>query len=285
MKKVVVLGSTGMAGHVVALYLEEQGYDVYRASRSQEINTKSISLDVCDFLLTERWLDQVNPDIVINCIGLLQRASQEQPNRAVLINSYLPHWLESKYAVSKTRVIHLSTDCVFSGKRGNYKENDFQDGDTLYDRSKALGEINNDKDLTLRMSIIGPDIDPAGTGLFNWFMKQSGTVGGYTKVIWNGITTIELSRAIDAAISKGLKGLYQLVPLETIDKYSLLCLFQNVFNKNDVYISKDEIVVLNKSLLNTRRDFDYTVKGYREQIEDMKTWVENHKRLYPHYRI
>lgn len=285
MKKVAVLGSTGMAGHVIALYLEEHGYDVYRASRSQETNRKSISLDISDFFLAERWLDQINPDIVVNCIGLLQRASQEQPNRAVLINSYMPHWLESKYAASETRVIHISTDCVFSGKRGEYKENDFQDGDTMYDRSKALGEINNDKDLTLRMSIIGPDIDPAGTGLFNWFMKQSGMVGGYTKVIWNGITTIELSRGIDKAISKGLKGLYQLVPQEPIDKYSLLCLFQSIFNKNDVVITKNEIVVSNKSLLNTRKDFDYTVKGYREQIEDLKIWIVNHKKLYPHYVI
>jgi len=284
LRKVAVLGSTGMAGHVISLYLEEHGYDVYRASRSQKKSGKSINIDVSRLNDLENWLDTVNPEIIINCIGVLQKTSQEHPDIAVFINSYLPHWLEKKYLLTNTRIIHLSTDCVFSGKRGGYKEDDLKDGETYYDRSKALGELINDKDLTLRMSIIGPDIDPEGTGLFNWFMKQKGLVFGYSKVFWNGITTIELARGIDAAITEGLTGLYHLVPPEMkIDKYSLLCLFKEVFNKSDVEIKKDEKIVLDKSLINTRKDFNFSVKSYIDQINDMKTWIDNHRTMYQHY--
>jgi len=283
MQKVAVLGSTGMAGHVIALYLEEQSYDVYRVSRSQQPGPKSIAIDVRDFASLADWLDKVSPDIIVNCIGVLQRTSQEQPDLAILINSYLPHWLEKRYASSQTRIIQLSTDCVFSGKRGKYKEDDFRDGDTIYDRTKALGEIINKKDLTFRMSIIGPDMHPDGTGLFNWFMKQTGVISGYKKAIWNGITTIELARGIDAAIKQDICGLYQLVPQTQIDKYTLLCLFKKVFERDDIYITENYEVILDKSLVNTRNDFNYTIRSYEEQIKDMKLWIENHRELYRHY--
>lgn len=283
MKKIVVMGSTGMAGHVVSLYLEERGYDVYRTSRSQKNGEKSAAIDVCDIPALERWLDSVKPDVVVNCIGLLQRDAQEHPDKAILINSYLPKRLESKYRQANTKLIHLSTDCVFSGSRGRYHESDFPDGETIYDRSKALGEVNNDKDLTFRMSIIGPDTDFRGTGLFNWFMKQTGSINGYGKVIWNGVTTIELARGIDAAIEQNLCGLYHLVSEKYIDKYHLLLLFQKVFGKNDVEICYSDDVVLDKSLVNTRADFGFSVKDYPEQIADMKAWMQMHREMYSNY--
>ncbi|AFM02100.1 dTDP-4-dehydrorhamnose reductase [Desulfitobacterium dehalogenans ATCC 51507] len=283
MKKVAVLGSTGMAGHVIALYLEEQGFDVYRMSRSEKNSDKSISLDANNIPALSHWLDVISPQIIVNCIGLLQKECDKYPEKAVLINSYLPRFLESKYLSTAVRIIHLSTDCVFSGKRGNYIENDFTDGPTMYDRSKAMGEINNSKDLTFRMSIIGPDNDINGAGLFNWFMKQTGTINGYGKAIWNGVTTIELARGIVAAIGQGLSGLYQLVPEEPIDKYNLLLLVKEAFQKEDIAIACTEDVRINKSLINTRSDFDFYVSSYPDQIMDMKEWIMAHQHLYPHY--
>lgn len=220
--KIAVLGSTGMAGHVVAQYLEECGHTVYRASRSETNTGVSAAIDATDFKALGAWLDRIEPQAVINCIGLLQKACENRSDLAVLLNAYLPHWLEQKYKNSSVKIIHLSTDCVFSGDRGSYLENDLPDGRTMYDRSKALGEIVNDKDLTFRMSIIGPDIDPQGIGLFNWFMKQQGSIQGYGKAIWNGVTTIELARAISAALEQNLTGLYHLIQSEPIDKCSLL---------------------------------------------------------------
>src|SRR5699024_1115052 len=108
----------------------------------------------------------------------------------------------------KTKIIHMSTDCVFSGKIGNYKEDSLRDGETFYDRSKALGELDNQKDLTFRNSIIGPDINENGIGLFNWFMKQEGSINGYSKAIWTGVTTLTLAKAMDSALKEDLVGIY-----------------------------------------------------------------------------
>lgn len=281
--KVVVLGSTGMAGHVISTSLEEKGYDVYRSSRSERNSERSRAIDVTDFKTLGEWLDVVSPDAVINCIGLLQKACDARHDLAVLFNSYLPHWLENRYAGSRTKIIHLSTDCVFSGGRGNYLEDDIPDGMTMYDRSKALGELNNDKDLTFRMSIIGPDIDPKGTGLFNWFMAQSGEIQGWHKAIWNGVTTIELAEAIDCAISQNLTGLYHLVSAKPISKHDLLVLIKDVFRRDMVQINGVEGLSSNKSLRNSRSDFVFTVNSYPDQIINMYKWVQQHAELYPHY--
>lgn len=281
--KIAVLGSTGMAGHVIALYLEENGYEVYRTSRSEQNTENRMAIDATDFVKLAEWLDSIQPDVVVNCIGLLQKACEQSPDLAVLVNSYLPHWLERKYIHKTTKVIHLSTDCVFSGKAGGYREDDLPDGRAMYDRSKSLGEIINHKDLTFRMSIIGPDIDRAGTGLFNWFMQQRGKIQGYSKVIWNGVTTIELARAIDAAINQNTAGLYHLVVSKPIDKCSLLNLFRNEFECETISVGPMDGLQVNKSLINTRADFDFVVKNYEEQIKNLHRWVENHKGLYPHY--
>jgi dTDP-4-dehydrorhamnose reductase len=282
MKRIVVLGGTGMAGHVVAAFLAGENFDVYSASKSAENSSKSRAIDVTDFSMLENWLDEVCPEVVINCIGVLQKTSEERPDIAVLINSYLPHWIERRYNNSTIKLIHLSTDCVFSGARGNYREGDLRDGDTFYDRSKALGEVINNKDLTFRMSIIGPDRHENGTGLFNWFMKQQGLIRGYTKAFWNGITTIELARAIKAAIEQNLGGLYHLVPRETIDKYHLLLLFRDVFNREDIAIEPFDSFAVDKTLVNTRTDFQFEIMPYRQQIENMKIWIGEHRNYY-HY--
>lgn len=285
LKKIVVLGITGMAGHVVKTYLDECNYDVYGAARSAVNTNKTISLDVSDFKKLEEWLDEVNPDVIVNCIGILNKDAEMNPHKAILFNSYLPHWLVIKYKESKTKIIHISTDCVFSGSRGGYREDSIPDGRTVYDRSKALGEIRNDKDLTFRMSIIGPDTNENGIGLFNWFMKQTGTINGFTNAIWNGVTTIELAHAINEAIKVDLKGLYHLTPKMTISKHDLLNLFKEVFNRTDITVVPKEDFILDKSLVNTRSDFEYNIPSYKEMIKEMRVWIDNHSEMFKYIYI
>lgn len=279
--KIAILGSTGMAGHMVAAYMEQQGFQVYRISRSEENSERSCRIDVTELDRLTEYIAKINADVIINCVGLLQKTCEQRPDLAILVNSYLPHFLENYYQNTHVKIVHLSTDCVFSGLRGDYLENDLQDGRTLYDRTKALGELNNSKDLTFRMSIIGPDPDPSGTGLFNWFMQQSGTIYGYSKFIWNGITTLELAQAISQALEEGLSGLYQLVPDKSISKYHLLLLFKEIFHKSDVDILENESFTGNKSLCNTRKDFSYHVNDYKTQILNLREWIYANSHLYP----
>ncbi|PYG85779.1 dTDP-4-dehydrorhamnose reductase [Ruminiclostridium sufflavum DSM 19573] len=282
--KILVMGSAGMAGHVMTSYLEEIGaYDVFNLAHKKKLNEKSILLDVTDFAVLEQFLDKTGFDVIINCIGLLNQYAAACIDRAILINSYLPHFLESKYRNTQTKIIHLSTDCVFSGKTGSYTEKSFKDGDTYYDRTKALGEIGEGRNLTFRTSIIGPDINYDGIGLFNWFMKAKGEINGYVNAIWTGVTTIELAKAVEKAVLKDISGLYHLVSDKSINKYELLSLFKNIFNKKDVHINKYNNELLDKSLINTRRDFDYKVLGYNAMISEMREWILKHSSFYPHY--
>ncbi|MEI7997785.1 MAG: SDR family oxidoreductase, partial [Methylococcaceae bacterium] len=231
MKKVVVLGVLGMAGHIMAEYLDAfDDYKVFGIARSNgRYVTKRI--DVLDFTAVESYLAEVKPDVVINCIGMLVQQSKNDISMAILINSYLPHFLSELGNKLNYKLIHISTDCVFSGKDGQYKEDAFKDGDDNYARTKALGEVINDKDLTIRTSIIGPELKHNGTGLLDWFFKQSGEIKGYTQAYWSGVTTLELAKATDQLIKQHITGLLQLCPEQKISKYDLLSLFARIWGK------------------------------------------------------
>lgn len=284
MIRVLVLGSAGMAGHVMTLHLmKNPQLDVSNLSNGRCLNNKTVIMDVTNFTAFGNYLDNGNYNIVINCIGILNQFAEENRDKAVLVNSYLPLWLERKYRGTAVKVIHLSTDCVFSGKMGGYIETAFRDGDSFYARTKAAGEIVNDKDLTFRTSIIGPDLNPDGIGLFNWFMKSAGDIKGYAGVFWTGVTTTELAKAVEAAVFAGLTGLYHLVPETEISKYDLLELISQKFGRNDIFIRKNLGYTSNKSLVNTRRDFCYKIPSYGEMLDAVKSWIEGHKELYPHY--
>jgi dTDP-4-dehydrorhamnose reductase len=282
--KILVLGAGGMAGHLVSLYLRENGLSVDTLSARHAIDKNTRILDVTDSAKFRIFLDSTKYDIVINCIGLLIKQSEERKDLAAYLNSYLPHFLEKYYSDSQTKIIHLSTDCVFSGQNPPYRENSPYDAQTFYDRSKALGEILNNKDLTFRMSIIGPDMNKDGIGLFNWFYQQSGEVSGFTKAIWNGITTLELAKGIKAAIEQNLIGVYHLVPKDNISKYDLLLLFKDTFGRTDINIKPDNKTMAgDKTLINTRKDFDNKVPDYKIMVQEMKNWIDSHNKLYKHY--
>lgn len=272
-----------MAGHVVATYLSENGYEVDTLSAKNKLNRETVLIDVADLEKLSAYLKDKSYDVIVNCIGLLVKQSEDRKDLATYLNSFIPHFLENFYTNTSTKIIHLSTDCVFSGKNAPYKEKSSYDGDLFYDRSKALGELFNDKDLTLRMSIIGPDMQKNGTGLFNWFYAQSGDVSGYTSAIWNGVTTIVLAQAIAAAIEQNLKGLYHLVPEFNISKFDLLVLFKEIFKRKDIKLHPTNKISLDKTLVNTRVDFEFSIPDYPRMITEMKSWIDSHKSLYPQY--
>ena len=281
--KYLVLGATGMAGHTISIYLNGRGHDVTTVTRRPFKLCKNIIGDIYDLKWLEDTIGKGEFDAIINCIGILNSDAETNKHKAVYLNSYLPYYLSDITKNLKTKIIHMSTDCVFSGKDGNYHENSFKDGETFYDRSKALGEIDNNKDLTFRNSIIGPDMNKDGIGLFNWFMKQSGEISGYTKAIWTGVTTITLAKAMEKATTDNLVGLYHLVNNDTINKYEMLKLFNKCFKNGQLSIKQSDNLILDKSLINNRTEFDFIVPSYEVMIEEMKEWIYSHKALYPHY--
>ena len=284
--KILVLGCNGMAGHLISLYFKEQGHEVVGFARSiSKLLDFTIVGDASDMILIKNIIKEGNFDAVINCIGLLNQCAEHNKAMAVLLNSYLPHYLVKITKDMNTKVIHMSTDCVFAGNDGPYYEDSFPNGITFYDRSKAMGEINNDKDLTFRNSIIGPDIKESGIGLFNWFMAQEGPIGGFTGAIWTGGTTYTLAKAMDSALKENLTGLYNLVNNESINKFALCSLFNKYFRNGEIEITPNDKLQLDKSLRRKRNDFSFVVLSYEEQVREMREWIDTHKSLYPHYNI
>lgn len=281
--KVLILGANGMAGHTIAIYFKEQGHDVTSFSRRTCPFCKSIIGDAMNAELLKKIVIEGGYDAIINCIGILNQFAENNPERAIYINSYLPHQIVAWLKETPTRFIQMSTDCVFSGNTGPYYEDSFRDGQSYYDITKGLGEINDNKNLTLRNSIIGPDINENGIGLFHWFMKQRGTISGYTKAIWTGVTTLTLAKAMEYALLTNLTGIYNLVNNDRICKYDLLGLFNKYFRGGELIIQKSETLVLDKTLIHHRTDFDFNVPSYEQMIVEMKQWIDIHKELYPLY--
>ena len=283
----MVLGSAGMAGHVITLYFRKlsEKYEVIDIARSETAIQPSVLLDITRFTELAELIVAKEPDVIINCIGILNQVAEANPCQAILINSYLPHFLENCTRNTKCKVIHISTDCVFSGRKGSYVENDILDGKGFYAQSKAIGEILNDKDINIRTSIVGPELNENGIGLLHWFFKQKGEVKGYTNTFWSGITTIELAKAIALLIEQEAIGLYHLTNGVRISKYALLKLFIEVFPSSTVSsIKLDDTYQIDKSLINTRIDFNYQVPSYEQMLLEMRTWIYTYKEFYK-YKI
>ena len=283
--KFLVLGAAGMAGHTISTYLSEKGHDVIGFDRVKGQHSKFVVGDARNVEFIRGIITQGRFDSVINCIGILNQFAEENRELAVFLNSYLPHFLAEITKDMETQIIHMSTDCVFSGKRGGYTESDLRDGETFYDRTKALGELEDEKNITLRNSIVGPDMNENGIGLFNWFMKQNRTIKGYTRAMWTGLTTLELAKTMEQAAKKRASGLYNMVYSEPISKYDLLKLFNKYMRNDELNVEPFDGFVADKSLKRTRFDFDYTVPDYETMVSEMAEWIMNHKNYYPHYNL
>lgn len=284
--KFLVVGCNGMAGHIISIYLKEQGHEVIGYAREKSRFVETIIGDASDFFLLKKTVLSGEYDSVINCVGLLNQFAENNHAAAVLLNGYLPHYLAQITKDSDIQIIQMSTDCVFSGKTGGYTEESVPDGTLFYDKSKAIGELDDEKNITLRNSIIGPDIKEAGIGLLNWFMKQRGPVNGFTGAIWTGQTTLQLAKTMEQAAKLKAHGLYNMVPDESINKYELLKLFNKYIRREPIEINPLDRFVADKSLIRTRYEgFEYRIPSYEVMIKELGEWMRDHKELYPHYDI
>ena len=274
-----------MAGHIVSLYLKEQGHTVLGFARAKSKYIETIVGDAFDTELLRKIIKENKFDAVVNCIGMLNQFAEQDKAAATFLNAYLPHFLAKVTADSDTQIIHISTDCVFSGKQGSYTEDAFCDGETFYDRSKALGELIDNKNVTLRNSIVGPDINPKGIGLLNWFMQQNGEVNGFTKSIWTGQTTLQLAKTIEKAALEKAHGLYNAVPDHSISKYKLVKLFDHYLRADALKINPVEGILADKSLIRTKYEFDYLIPNYEIMVAELADWMKNHRDMYPHYNL
>lgn len=280
--RIAILGSNGMAGHIISRHLSKYDYNTIYNFQESDIFDKNNLYRIVDqstSLINE--LLNFRPLFIINCIRCLVQESEDCSEKAILYNSHLPQLLSSKFSQKKTRIIHLSSDCVFSGKRGDYNEDDYPDGITMYSRSKILGEIHNGKDLTIRTSYIGPNIDDSGEELFHWFLMQNNDVLGYNNVYWTGITTLELAKSVDKIISNPFSGIYHLVPGKKINKFELLTIIKNVWGKNEINIKLDKKNLLDRSLVDNRKIIK--VNEYEKMFSDLYLYMLKNKNIYEQY--
>lgn len=271
--KLLILGGNGMAGHMLVDYFHRQGkHQVFYTTRDQR-SPGGLFLDVSEPCMVDRLLDIVRPDIVINAIGILNQYAEEDRINAYHVNGFLPHRLRRAADLLGSRLIHISTDCVFEGTRGRYAEDDKPDGTSAYAMTKALGEVRAPGHLTIRTSIIGPEIRSRAIGLMHWFMSQKGDVSGYRHVMWNGVTTLELAKAIDRLMDSPVSGLIHLAQPQAISKHELLLLFQEIWNVQDVNVIPSDQPVQDRTLAVTREDFQYAVPQYPEMLKELEKWM------------
>ena len=281
--KFLVLEPTGTVGHMVALYLKERGHNVigYDKEKSQIVDT--VEGNLYDRVLLKNTILSGGYDAVVNCAAVINEDAEANQAEASYINTFLPHFLEQITRETNIIIVHRSTDCIYSGEKGQYSLIDVPDGKSFYARSKALGELYNSKDITLRTSLVGPELIKEGKSLLNWFINQSGEVKGFANAIWTGLTTLEFAKVIEYLVETRASGCFQCVPKETpISKYHLLCLFEKYFPKNRTII-RIENALVDKSLLPEYGETILHIPSYEEMIAEMADFINQHKNLYKHY--
>jgi dTDP-4-dehydrorhamnose reductase len=270
--RILVLGGTGMLGHKVFQHLSLLHSDIW-VTLQGSLNLPCIAhtklfqsgrvienFDAADVCLVRQVLNECRPDVVVNCIGVIkQRSDARAAVPSILLNSLLPHILAEECQAWGGRVIHFSTDCVFSGRTGNYREEDLSDAEDLYGKSKYLGEVATPNAVTLRSSFIGRELFHCRS-LLEWFLSQNGkTVRGYTRALYSGVTTNHMSEVVARLIERpDISGLYHLTS-GTISKFDLLRLIRDRF-KLDIDIVPYEEFDCDRSMVGEKfRE----VSGYR----------------------
>ena len=261
-QKVLVLGVTGMLGNAVfRLFSQSPGFETHGTARSavalrhfdETLRPRivvGVDVEQHDHLI--ELFSRIRPHVVINCIGLVkQLAEADDPLAALPINALLPHRLARLSLLAGARLVHVSTDCVFTGRRGLYQESDAPDALDLYGRSKLLGEVDEPHAVTLRTSIIGHELSSAHS-LVGWFLAQEGRVRGFTRAVFSGLPTVELAKVIrDQVLPRPeLRGLWH-VSSDPISKFDLLQLVKTAYGKS-IEITPDEALVIDRSLDSSR---------------------------------
>ncbi len=294
--KILILGVTGMLGHTLFYYLSKNElYDVYATERGKDDLNKcfpammlkkvvSNVVNADDIQTVQKTIEMIEPDVVINCIGIIKQLKEAKDSIiSIKINSLFSHQLAEICKKMNCRMIHISTDCIFSGKDGNYKEEDFADANDLYGRTKYLGEVDYPNAITLRTSIIGHELKNK-ISLIDWFLSQKNSVNGFKKVIYSGFPTIEFAEIIDkyVLINTKLKGLYH-VSSEPISKYDLLKLVSDIYHK-DIQINLDDNFIINRSLDSNRfkKVTGYSPPAWKDLIIKMHNDYLERKDIYTH---
>lgn len=255
---ILILGATGMLGSTILKFLSSKAnYNIFGTVRSAsafKILPANLHRNIITGIDIENQdsiieaLIVAKPNVVINCIGLIkQLADAEDPLKALPVNSMLPHRLAKICAAMGARLIHYSTDCVFSGKKGNYLEDDISDCYDLYGKSKLIGEVTYPNSITLRTSVIGHELN-SSKSLVDWFLSQNDRVNGYINAVFSGLTTLEHAKVLANFVlpNPNLSGLYHLA-VNPINKYDLLSLIAKIYNK-DILITRVEEPRIDRSL-------------------------------------
>lgn len=279
--RLLLLGAAGMLGHKLLQVLSARlsiigtvrgNVAEYRYHPVLSPDILKGHIDASDISTVEKVIEECEPDVVINCIGIVkQLPAAHDPLQSIAINALFPHQLAHICQQRGIRLIHISTDCVFSGQKGYYHEDDFADADDLYGRTKYLGEVDYENALTLRTSIIGRELGTSH-GLIEWFLGQDGgTVSGYTNAIFSGLTTNALSDVIATIITDypEMRGVWH-VASEPISKYDLLKLVKTVYNLS-IEIQPDNSVVIDRSLNGSRlrENTNIIIPSWQTMIEQM----------------
>ena len=250
MKKIAVLGKSSMSGHIIYDYFSKKedfhtiGFEENEIFDNKSI-IKKIDIDDCDY--------------IVNCIRCLVIESEQNPSKSILFNTFLPQLISKKY--KKSKIIHLSTDCVFSGKIGSYNEDSIHDGESNYSLTKSSGEVSSGNYINIRTSYIGPTLGDDAEELFDWFLSQSNDVFGYNHSFWNGVTTLELAISIDKLIELNFCGTYHLTGKTVLSKYDLLSKIKNIWSKNNINLIKKNNEKIDRSLVDNlklikQKDYD-----------------------------
>lgn len=272
--KLLIIGGHGMAGHMMVQYFKKQGqHTVFYTSRNKK-DPNGLILDVNDIHSVDLLVKAVHPDIIINAVGILNQYAEKNVIQAYHVNGFLPHRLANAADQIGAKLIHISTDCVFKGDlSGGYTEEDIPDGETIYAITKSLGEVRSPGHLTIRTSIIGPEVRKNGIGLMHWFFSQKGVVQGYTKVRWNGVTTLMLAKIVDEYMTSKVSGLIHLAHPDPVSKYELLLLFKEIWDLKETVIVPSSTFVQDRTLAVTREDVHLVLPSYRDMLKELKEWI------------
>ena len=288
--RILILGGTGMLGHRLWINLQKE-HEVWVTVRGEDNTFPDVPRFPADHIVHRvdgltsddviAALGAVRPELVINCIGLIKQMEHAgDPLPALSMNALLPHRVAAICRAVGARFVHISTDCVFSGRKGNYVESDPSDAEDVYGRTKFLGEVQGPHAITLRTSIIGQEIKNR-LGLVEWFLAQTGTIKGYQKALYSGFTTNELSRIILKCVipNPGLHGLYQ-VSSQPISKYALLLLAKEAYGK-EIEIVPEDRFVCDRTLDSTRfrKATGYVPPSWAEMIREMASDAAFYDRL------